>query len=457
MALKRDTCHPKSFDCISAVGMQKLVLLALLLAPLPAADLTLKDAARIALADNPHIAAARSLESAAAARIAQADAARLPRVQWQESVQGGNNPVYVFSSLLTQRQFSQSNFAIGSLVRPDPLQNFQSQLGIEQSVYDFGRTASRRKEAQFGQAMAEQETARRRLEVLIATSRSYYGAQLAAAGLLAAQKSVSSAEATLERSRALLAAGLATEADVLAVEVHLAGAREEVIRRSEQAGLARAALNHSLGRPLETDDILTTRLDAAIPETAPPAPVSRPELNMAALARDAAEARRDQASAMLRPEIGLRLVLEADRQNVVTKGGANWIAAASLRWNLFDGGQARQMRNEANHAIAAAAAELRHAESGLQLQILQAGSALRAAEEREKVTAATVQQATETLRILRNRYGAGLATVTDVLRAETALLEAETRRLAALHDRRIAAIEREAAAGALNGDSNVLN
>ena len=65
-------------------------------------------------------------------------------------------------------------------------------------------------------------------------------------------------------------------------------------------------------------------------------------------------------------------------------------------------------------------------------------------------------QAKETIRILRNRYGAGLANVTEVLRAEAALLEAETRRLAALHDQRIARIEREAAAGNLTGDSNVL-
>lgn len=457
MTKKRDTRHLNSPNCIFAISMDKLFLALLLVAPLTAADLTLKDAARIALSDNPHIAAARSLESAAGARIAQAEAARLPRVHWQESVQGGNNPVYVFSSLLTQRQFSQSNFAVGSLVRPDPLQNFQSQLGVEQSVYDFGRTEARRREATTGKAIAEQETSRRRLEILVQTARSYYGAQLAGAGLRTAQKAVSSAEATLERSQALRTAGLATDADVLSVQVHLAGAKEEVIRRTEQAALANAALNHSLGRPLDTADTLATKLEAPLPATEASTQLARPELRMAALARDAAEARRDQASAMLRPEIGLRLMLEADRQNVVTKGGANWVAAASLRWNLFDGGQARQMRNEANHAIAAAGLDLRNAESGLRLQILQADSAVRASAEREKVTATTVQQAEETLRILRNRYAAGLATITDVLRAETALLDSETRRLAALHDRRLAAIEREAAAGTLTGDSNVLN
>ena len=69
---------------------------------------------------------------------------------------------------------------------------------------------------------------------------------------------------------------------------------------------------------------------------------------------------------------------------------------------------------------------------------------------------ATVAQAEESLRITKNRYEAGLATVTDLLRTETALLEATTRRIAATYDHRLAAILLELAAGTLSGDSNVL-
>ena len=65
-------------------------------------------------------------------------------------------------------------------------------------------------------------------------------------------------------------------------------------------------------------------------------------------------------------------------------------------------------------------------------------------------------QADESLRIIRNRYSNGLATVTDLLRSETALVEAKTRRLAALYDLRIAAVQLDAASGSLNGDSDVL-
>ncbi|MBL8240305.1 MAG: TolC family protein [Bryobacterales bacterium] len=436
--------------------MQKYLIAVLSTLPIPAAGLSLADAARMALNDNPAITAARQMESAAATRLRQVDTAKLPRVQFQESIQGGNNPVYVFSSLLTQRQFSQANFAVNALVRPDPLQNFQSQLGVEQSVYDFGRTDARRREAETGRSLAAEERRRRELEIVTHTARAYYGALLAEAAKTAAEQALKSVEATRDRAMALRSAQMATDADVLAVEVHLATAREEIIRRDQQAEVARAALNHALGQPLDTVQTLTTPLSAPLPAESPALAIQRPEVKMAGLQEELAKARAAQASAMMRPELGIRFQLEADRQNFVTKGGANWIAMGTLRWNLFDGGMARQMRAEAGHAATAAASETRAAASAVTLQVRQAESAIRAAAARESVTQAAIAQAKETIRILRNRYGAGLANVTEVLRAEAAMLEAETRRLAALHDQRIARIEREAAAGTLNGDSNVL-
>jgi outer membrane protein TolC len=435
--------------------MQIYQILLISTLPLTAAELSLADAARLALTNNPSLAASKHLEAAAATRILQADSARLPKIQFQESIQGGNNPVYVFSSLLTQRQFGTANFAIPALVRPDPLQNFQSQLGLEHTVHDFGRTNARRREAAAGRALSAEETRRRELEILSQTARAYYAVQLAEAAKLAAEQALKSVETTRARAVALRDAKMATDADVLAVDVHLATALEEIIRRAQQAETARAALNHALGQPLDTAYTLTSPLTPATAEPTSPTP-HRPEVKMAALQVEIAKSRADQASAMLRPEIALRVQLEADRQYFVTKGGVNWTATGALKWNLFDGGIARHMRSEAIHSAAAAASETRAASSAVNLQIRQADSAIRAAAARQSVTQAAIAQAKETIRILRNRYAAGLANLTELLRAETALLEAETRRLAALHDLRIATIEKEAAAGTLNGDSNVL-
>ena len=42
------------------------------------------------------------------------------------------------------------------------------------------------------------------------------------------------------------------------------------------------------------------------------------------------------------------------RQDFIRKGGANWLAAASIRWNLFDGLGNRARISESQAALAAA-------------------------------------------------------------------------------------------------------
>ena len=68
-------------------------------------------------------------------------------------------------------------------------------------------------------------------------------------------------------------------------------------------------------------------------------------------------------------------------------------------------------------------------------------SALRrveASRARYDVGRATVDQARESQRIIRDRFEAGVAPVNDVLRASTALLDAEGHRVSALVDTMVA-------------------
>jgi outer membrane protein TolC len=74
-----------------------------------------------------------------------------------------------------------------------------------------------------------------------------------------------------------------------------------------------------------------------------------------------------------------------------------------------------------------------------------------------EVAKAAMGEAAESLRITQNRYGVGMAPVTDLLRTETAVFESQTRYLAAVHDQRVAATMLELAAGRLTADSEVLN
>jgi outer membrane protein TolC len=103
--------------------------------PGPAQDpMPLKDAVRHALAANKSMAVSTSDRSAAERRVVEARSGNLPKVNYSESWTRSDNPVFVFSSLLTQHQFGEQNFQVSPLNRPDFLNNFQSQLTADQSL-----------------------------------------------------------------------------------------------------------------------------------------------------------------------------------------------------------------------------------------------------------------------------------------------------------------------------------
>jgi outer membrane protein TolC len=439
-------------------------LLLLLSVPAWAQDpLSLPDAVRLSLRENRAVRAAASDLLAADARVTAARAGLLPKVNYSETFARSDNPVFVFSSLLTQHQFGTENFNIGPLNRPDALNNFQSLVTVDQTLYDAGQTRSAVRSAGVAQKLSGEEQRRVEMNTIAGVARAYYAALLAAQNLKAAEQALRSAEANLKRAEAVRAAGMSTDVDVLSIRVHLAAVNEQRINRASELEVARAALNDALGLPLDTQHSLTTPLNALdLPELAlddleRAASTSRPEARQSHLAANLARIQAEGARAAFLPQVSFRGALEADRQRFVTRGGANWMASVSLRWNLFNGSADKARVEETGHLLRRAEAGEQRADSAVRLEVRRAYAALRAAGQRIEVAKASVAEAEESLRITQNRYEAGMNNVTDLLRNETAVLESRTRYLAAIHDQRVAAAMLELAAGSLTADSEVLN
>jgi len=443
--------------------MRKSVLF-IFCAPLLAQDpLALRDAVRLALRENKAVAATDAAMRASATRVDQARGGLLPKLNYSESYTRSNNPVFVFSSLLSQHQFGPENFNIGPLNRPDSLNNFQSQLSIDQVLYDAGQVRTAVKSAELGKQMTGEEQRRTSMQVISGVARSYYGAILAAESLKTAEQALRSAEADLKRAESVRAAGMSTDVDVLSIRVHLAAVNEQRIQRAADLDVARASLNDALGLPLDAPHALTTALtaldlpDLTLANLERDASSSRPEARQIHLAADLAKTQLASARSSLLPQVSFRAAFEADRQDFVTKGGTNWLASVGLRWNLFNGGSDKARIEESSHWLDRAHADEQRVDSAVRLEVRRAFADLRAATQRIEVAKAAVAEAEESLRITQNRYEAGMSNVTDLLRNETAVLESRTRYLAAVHDQRVAATMLELAAGRLSADSEVLN
>lgn len=445
--------------------MRTTLALFVLAASLAAQEaLTLRQAVDLALRSNPLVAAADAGEKEAEARIHQARSGYLPRLQFSESLQRGNNPVFVFSSLLTQHQFSQENFALGPLNRPDALSNYQSRLTVEQVLFDSRQTSRGVEAAHFTRQIAGEDTRRSHSDVILSVLRTYFGVQLAEKNLEVAQQSRESVQADLERAAFIYRSGRSTQADVLAVRVHLAAMREQEIRASNDLAVSRPALNDALGVSLDRAFELTTPLEsnAAAPEAALEeygrlAAEHRPEMRQAELAGSLARTQRQIAGSAYWPQVAFQGIVEADRQNFRSNGGANWFTAVTLRWNLWTGGETKARVEQARFAESRAAALRKRADSAIQLEVRKAYLDVRAAAQRVEVASAATAEAEEAYRIIQNRHQAGLTTVTELLRAETALAVARTRRLSAIYDYRVAAAALEHAAGTLVAGAALVN
>ncbi|HSP70059.1 MAG TPA: TolC family protein [Bryobacteraceae bacterium] len=445
----------------------KRILLVLVLGSVPGGaqdpSMSLNDAVRLALEKNKSIEASGAASKAAEMRVSEARSGRLPKLNYSESWTRSDNPVFVFGSLLTQHQFGTQNFEIGPLNNPDFLNNFQTQLTADQTLYDAGQTKHAVRSAELTKDISSEEGRRTQMQVIAAVVRAYYDSLLSADQLRVTSQAIRSAEADLERAQAIRSAGMSTDVDTLSIRAHLAAVREQQIRRQADVDVAQAALNDAIGLALDTPHTLTSPLiplessAGSLADQANNAVAERPEARQARLATSLAETQAARARSSLLPQVTVHAAYEADRQRFVTRGGDNWLVSVGLRWNLFNGFGDKATIDESKFVLQRSSADEARTSSTIRLQVHRAYADLHAATQRIGVAQASVAEAEESLRITQNRYEAGISNVTDLLRTETTVLEARTRQLAAVRDQRIAAAMLELAAGTLTPGSAVLN
>jgi outer membrane protein len=424
--------------------------------------LTLQDAVAVALEKNPTVQAADAYADAVKQGIAVAAAGRYPRLDFSEGFARGNNPVYVFGSLLTQRQFTARNFDLGFLNTPPPLDNFRTQFSASMPLWDAGQTSRKVHDARLEAQSATRGGERTRQEVIFNVIQAYLNGLLARENVHVAEASVAATKADLARAQARQEQGLAVPSDLLSAQVQLAQAREDLLRAQNGVAVADAALNVAMGLPEDAPLTLQGQLGekmfeaGTLDERQARALQTRPDFQQAEIGKQRAENGVRTARADFLPKINLFGAWEEDNQTFLTRGGNNWAVGATLTFNLFDGGANRARLRESYARRRQADAMRSQFASAIRLQVRQAYLNLTTSRDRVDVSRGAASQAEESLRIIQNRYEAGLATITDLLRAETALTTAKKNFVNATFDYRLGYAALELATGELAADSQAV-
>jgi outer membrane protein len=411
---------PKSFRSILLLAAAVGPTLAMAQTPL-----TLSEAVSIALEKNPMRKMAVADAEVSKAQVNQARSAFLPHVGFTESATIGNDPVYAFGTKLRQGRFTTADFALNNLNYPEPIGNFASRIGGQWNVFNTFVNTFQLRSAKAMQEASQQQLTRADQETVYRVVDAYYSVLAAKKQVEVAEQTIKTAQALVDSSTARVESGMAVDADALSAKVNLAGRQQELIRAQSALAMARTQFETALGVRLTpgqqpAESLKEQQLPAAVlEETEALALKRRPDLLAAASQVDAQQNNVKAAKAAFGPRLNVFGSWEADNPSFASGGSTNWVTGAELQIDLFARDKNAQLSVQ-KAMLSKAEAAHQIAEDNIRLDVRRAYYEHDAASQMLEVSRATVAQADESMRIMRDRYDSGLITITDLLRAEDA-------------------------------------
>jgi outer membrane protein TolC len=404
------------------------------------ARLTLDEAIASGLATSHRLEEVVDRGDAARAITAQRHAATLPRISGQAGYTRTNH-VETFGILLPNNQLR--------VIYPDIPNNYRTRADLQWPLYTGGRLPALERAAQGEATALSSDAAAIRDDLKLDIARAYWTLVSARESVRVLDESLTQVAAHLRDAQHRLHAGLIPPNEVLSVEAQQSRQRMLRIQAAANTDIGEAALARLAGlapgthiEPATTLDLpaLTSERFDALLETARQ---NRSDRRALAERVNAAAQRIDAAAAGRRPTIGVGGGFDYARPNARIFPRQNswqesWDASINLDWPIFDGGRTRAEVAEATATRRAAEARLAEFDSVLGLELRQRLSELESSRAAIGAADDAIRAATEAHRVVGERFNAGVATSTDVLDAEIAILQSGLDRTQSLASLRMA-------------------
>ncbi len=400
--------------------------------------LTLDEAIARGIANSMRIAELQARQEAAAAVEDRRGADKLPVA----SLLGG----YTRTNHVEQFVLAQ----IGQGVRvlyPDVPDNYHGRLDLQWPIYTGGRTDALERAARAEREATGEDLAAARADLRLEITRAFWALVTAreTAGVL--RRSLEGTDAHVRDLRNRLDQGLIPPNDVLTGDAQLARERLLAIDADTASAVAEADLQRLLG--LEVGESVQPKAALEAPAVRQQgiegllesAKSGRAERRALVDRAEAAVARIDAAAAGARPQVSFTGGYDYARPNPrifprAAEWEDSWDVSLNVSWAFWDGGRSRADRAEASANASAAKARLSDLDRQIAFEVRQRQLELDSSLAAIPVANAGVRAAVEARRVLGERFTAGVATSTEVLDAQTDVLQAElqlTRALANVH------------------------
>jgi outer membrane protein len=381
--------------------------------PVIAADgETLQDAWASALSVDPGLEASRWQSSAAQRGLFAARAERLPSASALASYSVYDNPLTLNAPIPPLGPIPPGTVAS---VTANQREFFLGGVRVTQPLYTFGRISSAIDAASAEVTAAVSDEQRTELDVKLQVGAAFVGVLHAQRLLEVANSGVTSLQDHERVVKNLVDQGVGIRANLLAVQVALANARQLQLQIRNLSIVGEAAYNRALQRPL----------DSSVQITDLSRPTQEYELDLAF-----------QQALAQRPEIGLlsakvrslrslaKSVAAGKHPQVVLDGGFSFIenrflenesynnVSVMAEWNFWDSGRKRNRTAQLEHSAEALLRKRTNVESLITLQVKKAWHDLDSAQQQVEVNQQALASADENLRVSQNRYQQGVGTNT---------------------------------------------
>ena len=336
------------------------------------------------------------------------------------------------------------------VIYPDVPDNWRTRLDMEWPIYTGGRAQALEKAADAERQASGKDLTAARSDLTLETTRAFWALVTATDAVRVVSESVTRVEGQLHDVKARFDAGFLPPNDVLTVETRVAREHSLLIDAQNQRDGARATLARLIGAPIDAafEPDATLEVPAGEPPSttqalAEQAKSGRADRQALLFRTQAADERIEAARAGARPQVAVAAGYDYAKPNpnIFPRQDAwkpSWQLGFNVGWTLFNGGRTSAEVAEARSLSTAVRERLAELDTQIALEVRQRQLDLASAIAAVRPAADAVTSATEARRVVQERFGAGVATSSDLLDAQQDQLEAELGRTRALANVKLA-------------------
>lgn len=398
--------------------------------------LGLSEAVSTALKENKQAKLSQLEGQIAASDYKKSDAFFLPRLSASYTAMSTNNPLNVFGFKLQQQSVAAEDFNPTLLNNPPAQNDFSAKIDLSIPLLNVDQLYMRK--ALSAQKEATQYGVTRTKEyITFEVKKAYLQLQLIYQQKKLLEEALNTVKSVYSSAERFFEQGLIRKPDVLNAKMHLSGVETKLEKAKSSISNASDYISVLMGQTTGTDyQVEEPSLLAASVKTLP---TDRADFKAMEKAVQASDMMLKSARMSLLPRLNAFGNYQFNDSKLAGFNSKNYLVGAQLSWNIFNGTQTK-------HTIQSQKLTSDKLKEQYSSQLLQAQMEWNQTKRdlndisfELRQESDIVQQASEALRIIKDRYEQGLEKTTDLLVAQTQLSEQQLNYAATIYKQNLTA------------------